>query len=98
MKVYYEMDEFDPFLSLVDAFRIYLKRNRFISELQRTTYSNFINLINKLMKIKLGKTAMNIKLHQEILSTKPAADLIWLESKSADLLKKYKIDPEAENL
>jgi hypothetical protein len=98
LKVYYEMDEFDPFLSLIDAFRIYLKRNKFISDLQRTTYSNFINLINKLMKVKLGKVKMSVSLHQEILSTKPAADLIWLETKSTELLKKNRISLPEDDL
>lgn len=91
MKVYYEMNEFDPFLSLVDAFKIYLRRNRFISELQKKTYSNFIALLNKLMKVKLGKLVMSPELHQEIVKTKPAADLIWLQAKSTELMARYRI-------
>jgi GTP-binding protein EngB required for normal cell division len=95
MKVYYEMDEYDPFFSLVDAFKIYLRRNKFISDFQRETYHNFILLLNKMMKVKLGKNEMTINLHNEVLSTKPAADLAWLKSKSQELLAKAKIgDPE----
>lgn len=96
MKVYYEMNEYDPFFSLVDAFKIYLRRNKFISDFQRDTYHNFILLLNKMMKVKLGKNEMTINLHKEILSTKPAADLAWLKSKSQELLTKAKLeDPEA---
>lgn len=91
MKVYYEMNEYDPFLSLVDAFKIYLKRNKFISELQRTTYHNFIVLTNKLMKVKLMKLNMSLELDEEIRNTKPAADLVWLKAKSEELLNAAKI-------
>ncbi len=92
MKVYYEMNEYDPFFSLVDAFKIYLRRNKFISEFQRETYHNFILLVNKMMKVKLGKNRMTWALHDEIVNTKPAADLIWLQTKSEELLKKEKLE------
>ncbi|MEX1187735.1 MAG: hypothetical protein WED33_00645, partial [Bacteroidia bacterium] len=94
MKVYYEMDEYDPFFSLVDAFKIYLRRNKFISDFQRETYHNFILLVNKLMKVKLGKNLMNANLHKDIIATKPAADLSWLKQKSKELLVKNKIELE----
>jgi hypothetical protein len=92
MKVYYEMEEYDPFFSLVDAFKIYLRRNKFISDFQRDTYHNFILLLNKLMKVKMGKNQMTIVLHNDIISTKPAADLSWLKIKSEEMLTKWKID------
>ena len=94
MKVYYEMNEFDPFFSLVDAFKIYLRRNKFISEFQRDTYHNFILLLNKMMKVKLGKNKMNWALYDEVITTKPAADLIWLKMKAGELLKKEKMERE----
>jgi hypothetical protein len=95
MKVYYEMNEYDAFFSLVDAFKIYLRRNKFISDFQRDTYHNFILLLNKMMKVKLGKNDMTLNLHNEVLNTKPAADLAWLKFKSQELLLKAKIaDPE----
>ncbi|MCB0819231.1 MAG: hypothetical protein KDC13_01315 [Bacteroidetes bacterium] len=96
MKVYYEMDEYDPFFSLVDAFKIYLRRNKFISEFQRETYHNFILVLNRLMKVKSGKNPMTLSLHQEICETKPAADLSWLKQKSRELLDKFKISEHAD--
>jgi hypothetical protein len=91
MKVYYEMNEFDAFLSLVDAFRIYLRRNKFISEFQKETYSNFIVVMNKLMKLKMRNQHMTLGIHEEICATKPAADLNWLISKSEELARIAKI-------
>jgi hypothetical protein len=97
MKVYYEMDEYDAFFSLVDAFKIYLRRNKFISDFQRDTYHNFILLINKLMKVKLRKNSMTRALHEEICITKPAADLIWLKTKSEELAKASKLSLSSED-
>jgi hypothetical protein len=91
MKVYYEMNEFDAFLSLVDAFRIYLRRNKFISEFQKETYSNFIQVINKLMKLKMRNQPITLTIHKDICATKPAADLHWLISKSEELARLAKI-------
>lgn len=91
MKVYFEMEEYDGFFSLVDAFKIYLRRNKYISEVQRETYHNFILLINKLMKVKLGKNTMNWALSDEINNTRPAADLIWLKAKAEELIRKAKL-------
>jgi hypothetical protein len=91
MKVYYEMEEYDGFFSLVDAFKIYLRRNKYISEVQRETYHNFILLVNKLMKIRLGKNDMNWALFDEINNTRPAADLAWLKLKSDELVVKSKL-------
>jgi hypothetical protein len=83
LKVYYEMNEFDGFFSLVDAFRIYLKRNKFISDTQRNTYHNFVNLANKLMKIKSRDQKFTQDLIEEINNTKPLADLQWLQLKAS---------------
>ncbi len=96
MKVYYEMDEYDGFFSLVDAFKIYLRRNKFISDLQRETYHNFIVLLNKLMKVKLGKNEMSWALFDEIQNTRPAADLNWLKMKAEDCIRKAKLKPREE--
>jgi hypothetical protein len=91
MKVYFEMNEYDAFFSLIDAFKIYLRRNKFISDFQRETYHNFILLINKLMKVKLGKNSMNWNLYDEVNQTKPAADLVWLKLKAGDLVVAAKL-------
>lgn len=91
MKVYYEMEEYDGFFSLVEAFKIYLRRNKFISDFQRDTYHNFILLVNKLMKIKLGKNAMTWALADEIDQTKPVADLTWLRQKAEERIRKERL-------
>jgi hypothetical protein len=47
--------------------------------------------MNRLMKVKSGKNEMSLALHEEVCSTRPAADLSWLKLKSKELLEKYRI-------
>jgi hypothetical protein len=81
LKTYFEMGETESLLSLFDAFKIYLKRNKFISEFQRKTYQNFVNVAIKLHRVKLGKQEMNDTLKNEILATSPLADMGWIKQK-----------------
>jgi len=85
LKTYFEMNETESLLSLFDAFKIYLKRNKFISEFQYNTYMNFVNVASKLHKVKLGKLAMNQALKTELAQTSPLADLKWINQKIEEL-------------
>jgi ribosome biogenesis GTPase A len=89
MKVYFELDEYDAFASLVDAFKIYLRRNQTISELQKKTYHNFILLINKLMKFKLNRSAPSAAFMEELEKLRPAADIPWLRNRAEGLEQKF---------
>lgn len=89
MKVYFELDEYDAFASLVDAFKIYLRRNQTISEVQKKTYHNFILLINKLMKFKLNRSAPNAAFMAELEQLRPAADIPWLRNRADGLIQKF---------
>lgn len=87
LKTYFEMNETESLLSLFDAFKIYLKRNKFISEFQRKTYQNFVNVSNKLLKVKLGKQKLDDALIEEINQTTPLADASWIKQKIEALSK-----------
>jgi len=89
MKVYFELDEYDAFSSLVDAFKIYLRRNQTISDAQKKTYHNFILLINKLMKFKLNRSAPSKSFMDELEQLRPAADIPWLRERAALLMQKF---------
>lgn len=87
LKTYFEMNETESLLSLIDAFKIYLKRNKFISEFQRKTYQNFVNVSNKLLKVKLGKLKLDEALMEEINNITPVADANWIKQKIEELTK-----------
>ncbi len=52
MKVYYEAGEFEPLYSLFDSFKIYLKRNKLVSQYQYRVHFNLVKMTRRLAKIK----------------------------------------------
>jgi len=53
MKIYYELEDYQPLLSLLDSFRTYLRRNRLISAHHRQIHTNLVKLTQQLTKIKM---------------------------------------------
>ncbi len=93
LKIYFEEEEDEPLFSLIEAFRIYLKRNKKVSDNQRKAYANMIKLANKIyrQKLKQGLTARlspakrQVQLIREIRATEPVANSAWLLEKVADI-------------
>lgn len=85
LRIYYELEDWEPLLSLFNTFKIYLKRNKLISEYQRTTYTNLVKFVRKLTRIKMGSKLPLERVKQEIEQVKQIADLTWLESKVNEL-------------
>lgn len=76
LKIYYEQGETEPLLSLANAFRVYLRRNKLISDQNREAYANFVSLVLTLWKAQeQGKTE---GLLQQIESTQPIVEEAWL--------------------
>lgn len=87
LRTYYELEEMIPLFSLCDAFAVYLRRNKKISEYHRKVYSNLIRLVKKMAKIKLGSKISAQKLKDEIYSTEQTASRDWLKAKVEELIK-----------
>src|SRR5690606_32342485 len=47
LRIYYELKEKNPLNSLLDSFRVFLKRNKQVSEYQRTLYLNLIKHVRE---------------------------------------------------
>ncbi len=81
IKIYYQMDEWDPMQSAIEAFKVYLRRNKTLSENVKVLYSNFLKFIDKLSRLtrrdKLKLNEMLVKLEE----TKQVADIGWLRQK-----------------
>ena len=75
LKVYYETQEEEALYNLIASFRIYLRRNKLISDTVRSTYLNFITLLNQLVK---SDGRQMEELHQRIEQTEPITDRNWL--------------------
>lgn len=74
-KIYYETETFDALDSLLHAFKIYLQRNRIITDSVRKAYLNFIRLLRRRMRATPDLLpALRIKIEQ----TDPLTAKTWL--------------------
>jgi hypothetical protein len=94
LKSYYELQEHEAFLSLMEASRKFLRRNRQLSDYQVQSNLNFLKIAGKLNKINMraGITgAERLKgslkqLEKALLQTKTVTNKGWLSQKIDDLL------------
>jgi len=84
MKVYYETDDMETFLYHISAFKIFLRRNKFISEYQREIYRNFIRFTLKLFRSGYSRTKLTV-LREQLANESNISDRSWLLEKADDL-------------
>ncbi|GJM31543.1 MAG: hypothetical protein DHS20C18_05440 [Saprospiraceae bacterium] len=87
LKTYYEQDEYLALDSLVDSFRIYLQRNRFISKDVRRQYLNVLRFIRKLANINPYDRRAIEKVRQKVNECQALADKNWILEKIVALEK-----------
>lgn len=85
LKAWYEDGEVEPLLSLIETFKIYIRRSRKISEYQRMTYRNQIKVVQMLVRHRLGSRKPIHAIRKTLDGLRPIADLAWLERKLAEL-------------
>jgi len=91
LKTHYQLQNFQILTTKTDAFRMFIKRNKSISNNNALAYRNFINLFKRLIKCaqdgRKGNYFTNIqkklekaipKLHKNIQDTEPLIDKKWL--------------------
>ena len=81
LKIYYEQDATEPMLSLIQAFRVYLRRNKLVADATRLAYTNFLSLVQALYKAQ--STGHRAHLIAQIEGTQPLVEEAWLR-KMAD--------------
>ena len=82
---YYEMEEVEPLYSLLESFRTYLNRHKFISTDKRKHYLNLIKFTKKLLRLVPGDDKAIIALKNEITSAEGVVSKSWLLEKIAEL-------------
>jgi hypothetical protein len=87
LKTYYELDEPEPFFSLVDAFTNYLKRNKLISDSARDSFLNFVRYAKKLMQLRLGGRLSREAVVADLEKVGAIASRQWLQEKLAEVPK-----------
>ena len=85
LKCYYEQDDIETFFYHASAFRIFLLRNRNISDYQRTINRNLIKFLTKIVRAGT-RTKKLVQVKKEISAEKNVADLKWLKEKVEMLL------------
>lgn len=81
LKIYFESREVDALDSLIDSFRIFLRRNKVISDHHRTNYLNLIRFVKKLSRLRPGDSRRLKKIRDEVAGTQQLADVNWLRTK-----------------
>ncbi|HXH19820.1 MAG TPA: hypothetical protein VNJ07_12135 [Chitinophagales bacterium] len=95
LKVYFEANEFEPLYSLFDSFKIYLKRNKLVSEYQYRVHFNLIKMTKRLANIRamVGISRQETiareleKLKKKIEATPEITNLHWLMERVGEMEK-----------
>ena len=87
LKTYYELNEIAALDSLVDSFRIYLRRNRTISKDVREQYMNVLKFVKKLSGIAPYDRVGLEKVKEQIHECKALAAKNWILEKVQELEK-----------
>jgi len=83
LKTYYELEEWVAMDSLMDSFRIYLRRNRLLSREVKQQYMNVLRFVKKLSKVDPFDREGLEKLSKQIEECKALADKVWIQEKLA---------------
>lgn len=93
LKIYYEAGEFEPLYSLFDSFKIYLKRNKLVSNYQYTVHMNLVKMTRRLANIRSmqGHSRSETiakeleKLKKKMEATPEIANLNWLTERVREM-------------
>lgn len=88
LKSYYELGESEAFSALINAFRIYVKRNNQLSEYRKEVYLNYLKIAKKVESLKekrdfVAKSVFKKEraaLAKEIADTKALANSDWIQA------------------
>lgn len=85
LRTYYELGEYMALDSLMDSFRIFLRRNQVISKNLKREYLNFLNLVKKLTTIAPSDKKALADLHRRVSETSYSMPKNWLLKKIAEI-------------
>lgn len=88
LKSYYELGESDAFNALINAFKIYVKRNKELSPYRKEVYFNYLKIAKKIENLREQKAYLSKEkykkeyaaLEKEIQETRNVANSDWIEA------------------
>lgn len=78
LMIYFEQGEIESLLSLVSSFKLFLRRNKLISEVNKKAYLNFVTLAQAVFKYQEGRGEERKELEMQIRETQPLVEENWL--------------------
>lgn len=85
LRTYYELDELMAMDSLMDSFRIYVRRNKLISKDLKREYINFLNYLKKLTSLSVASPQAKAAFKQKVSTSKNPTTKKWLLEKIEEL-------------
>jgi len=93
LKIYYQQGDTEALYALSEAFKVFLKRNKLVSQYQSKVHLNLIKLVKKTHKLRLkkprriteGYQAEMDELATEIAATREITNVNWLKEKLNEL-------------
>ncbi|MBL7810525.1 MAG: hypothetical protein JNN28_22060 [Saprospiraceae bacterium] len=87
IQTYYELNEVMAMDSLIDSFRIYIRRNKVMSKTLKREYMNYLNFVKKLMDLKVSGQKATQKFRDQVMAGSASTSKKWLLEK-IDALQK----------
>lgn len=78
IRIYYSIEETELLSALAESFRIYLRRNKIITESRKTVYLSFIKFMSRLDRIIKGDNKVLIKLYEQVKTTGQVYNRDWI--------------------
>ena len=85
LRIYYEQKEFMALDSLIDSFKIYLRRNKQISKNLQKEYNNFLNLVKRMTTVRKGDKKAIAEIKERVMAASYNMPKKWLKDKIAEL-------------
>ena len=85
VRTYYDTQEWMALDSLIDSFRVFLRRNKELSKSFKTEYTNFLLFTKKLSAIHPGNTADLLKTRHQITACNAVVSKKWLLEKLSEM-------------
>ena len=88
IKTFYELEEIDSLVALLDSFKMLLRRKKDIAENLRIHYNNFVVYVKKLVSTSDRKKIIQLK--AELATSINVTELSWLRDKVEESLNNNK--------
>ncbi|MBU6340195.1 MAG: hypothetical protein KGS48_01765, partial [Bacteroidetes bacterium] len=81
IRTYYETHEWMALDSLLDSFRIFLRRNKQVPKTSKTEFNNFLGFVKKLSALPLADKKARVQLHEKVAQCNAVVLKKWLLEK-----------------